>query len=138
MIAVSFCGRLGGDAQLKTAGNGEVLEMNVAVNLRRGQDESTVWMRVAYWGKGGAGLAQHALKGREVFVVGRLRPREYQKDGQTRTSLDVDATDVRLVGSRPEGQQTQQRAPQPRRGNTPAPPQQDEAPWPDDDTDLPF
>lgn len=104
MISVSFVGRLGQDAQLRTVGErgSQVLELSVAVNQRRGQEDLTTWFRVSLWGRSAVGLQPHALKGREVFVAGKLYSREWTKDGVTRTSLEVDAQDVRLVGSRPD------------------------------------
>ena len=74
------------------------------------QQEKTNWFRVTAWGK----LAETAdnltqqgalRKGRQVYVFGRLDPREYQdQNGQTRTSLDVSATEIQLLGSRADSE----------------------------------
>jgi single-stranded DNA-binding protein len=46
----------------------------------------------------------HLGKGRQVFVSGRLESSEYTtQQGEARTSLDITADDVVLVGSRPDG-----------------------------------
>ena len=47
-------------------------------------------------------LAQsgYLTKGKQVYVDGRLEAREYQdQQGQTRTSLDVTANELQLLGS---------------------------------------
>lgn len=85
-------------------------EINVAVNTRRGQDESVAYYRCTAWGKLAEvldGLRQNGAlaKGQQVLVIGDLRPREYQdKQGQPRMSLDVVADTVQLVGGRGERQ----------------------------------
>jgi single-strand DNA-binding protein len=51
-------------------------------------------------------LAQQGwlAKGREVFVSGRFEARDYtSNDGQQRTSLDINANEVNLVGGRADG-----------------------------------
>ncbi len=70
------------------------------------QQERTNWYRVTAWG----GLAEtldrmaqngYLAKGKQVYVDGRLEAREYQdQQGQTRTSLDVTANELQLLGSR--------------------------------------
>jgi single-strand DNA-binding protein len=52
-------------------------------------------------------LAQsgYLAKGKQVYVDGRLEAREYQdQQGQTRTSLDVTANELQLLGSRADGE----------------------------------
>jgi single-strand DNA-binding protein len=74
------------------------------------QQERTNWYRVTAWG----GLAEtldrmaqngYLGKGKQVYVDGRLEAREYQdQQGQTRTSLDVTANELQLLGSRADGE----------------------------------
>jgi single-strand DNA-binding protein len=74
------------------------------------QQERTNWYRVTAWG----GLAEsldrlaqsgYLAKGKQVYVDGRLEAREYQdQQGQTRTSLDVTANELQLLGSRADGE----------------------------------
>ena len=45
------------------------------------------------------------MKGRQVFVSGRFEARDYQDNtGANRTSLDINANEVSLVGGRPDGE----------------------------------
>jgi single-strand DNA-binding protein len=70
------------------------------------QQENTTWFRVTAWGRLADNLnklaEQNALqKGRSVFVSGNLEAREYtDRNGVTRTSLDVNAQEIRLLGGR--------------------------------------
>lgn len=85
-----------------------LVSFSVAVSSKRGGEETTTWARCTAWGKQAEGLdalAQRGLfaKGALVQVTGQLVAREYQaNDGSTRTSLDVNANDVRLC-SPPRG-----------------------------------
>ena len=66
--------------------------------------EITTWFRVSVWGKQAESISQYLLKGRQVYVEGRLRTEEYtDRDGNKRISLEVTASDVQLLGSRSDG-----------------------------------
>jgi single-strand DNA-binding protein len=68
------------------------------------QQDITTWFRVSLWGKQAENIGQYLLKGRQVYVEGRLRTEEYtDRDGNKRMSLEVSATDVQLLGSKGEG-----------------------------------
>lgn len=82
--------------------------INVAVNKRRKEDGAN-FFRVTAWGKLAEvldSLAQQGalVKGAPVFVAGTFEAREYESNGVTRMSLDVNADDVQLVGSRGDRQ----------------------------------
>ncbi|HEU5431896.1 MAG TPA: single-stranded DNA-binding protein [Thermomicrobiales bacterium] len=111
---VIIVGNLGRDPEVRYTPNGTMnVQFSVAVNRRYRdqsgqQQETTTWYRVTAWGR----LAESMVsltesgalaKGRQVFIEGRLEPREYQdQSGQTRTSLDVNASEFQLLGSRSE------------------------------------
>jgi len=97
---------IGRDAETKQTPSGTtLLKFPVAVNHRGsdGQDVAT-WYEVTIWGKQAETLAGFNLsKGTRVCVDGRLKPRSYQgRQGDTRISLDVDATDVIVVSPKSE------------------------------------
>jgi single-strand DNA-binding protein len=88
-----------------------VLNFTVANNIGFGDRQQTLWVRVALWGKRAEGSLQNYLKkGQQVFVSGELTQREYQaNDGTTKSSLELNANIVDLVGKRNEsGQQPAQ------------------------------
>ena len=104
---VLLVGNLGRDAELKYTPKGAaVLEFSLAVNERwtdggGAQQESTTWFRVNVWGRQADTLKPFLVKGKQVMVDGRLRARDYtDREGKNRTSLEVRADNVLLLGSR--------------------------------------
>ncbi len=109
---VILIGNLGRDPETRYTPSGKLnVQFTMAVSRsfrdQSGQQqERTNWYRVTAW----AGLAESLVrlteqgwlvKGKQVYVEGRLDPREYQdQNGQTKTSLDVSATELQLLGSR--------------------------------------
>jgi len=110
----SFTGTVGRDAEVRATPSGQtVLNVTVANNVGFGDRQQTLWVRVALWGKRAEGQLQNYLKkGQQVFVSGELTQREYQaNDGTTRTSLELNANVIDLVGKRND-QGMGQQAPQ--------------------------
>ena len=102
----SFTGTVGRDAEVRTIPNGQtVLNVTVANNIGFGDRQQTIWVRVALWGKRAEGKLQDYLKkGQQVFVSGELSQSEYQaSDGTTKTSLELNANIVDLIGKKSEG-----------------------------------
>ena len=109
---------------------GAVLTVNVANNQGFGDKQTTMFIRVALFGKRAEGnLKDYLLKGQQVNISGELKQTEYQaKDGTTKTSLELNANILDLVGGKREGQ-----APQPKQA--PA----NDLPYADDfDDSIPF
>jgi single-strand DNA-binding protein len=112
---ITLVGNLGRDPETRYTPNGKMnVQFTMAVSRRFNdqsgqQQERTNWYRVTAWG----GLAEsldrlaqngYLAKGKQVYVDGRLEPREYQdQQGQTRLSLDVTANELQLLGSRADG-----------------------------------
>jgi single-strand DNA-binding protein len=113
---ITLVGNLGRDPETRYTPNGRMnVQFTMAVSRRFNdqsgqQQERTNWYRVTAWG----GLAEsldrlaqngYLAKGKQVYVDGRLEPREYQdQQGQTRMSLDVTANELQLLGSRADGE----------------------------------
>lgn len=109
---VILIGNLGRDPETRYTPNGRMnVQFTMAVSRRFNdgsgqQQERTSWYRVTGWGNLAETmdkLAQNGYlaKGKQVYVEGRLEPREYQdQQGQTRTSLDVTANEIQLLGQR--------------------------------------
>ena len=107
----SFTGTVGRDAEVRYAPSGlAVLSFTVANNIGFGDKQQTLWIQVTLFGKRAEGQLQNYLKkGQQVFVSGELTQREYQaKDGTTKTSLDLNANIIDLIGKRSEASQPQQ------------------------------
>lgn len=119
----SFTGSIGRDAEVRVTPSGQsVLNFTVANNIGFGERQQTLWIRVTLWGKRAEGSLQNYLKkGQQVFVSGELSQREYQaNDGTTKTSLDLNANIIDLVGKRNEQGQAQQPQQAVQSGNSPS------------------
>lgn len=97
---VTLCGSAGGDATLRFLGSGAaVAEWSLAVTprVKKGDewvDDDTVWYRCQAWRQLGEQASESITKGMRLLVHGRLKVRTWEKDGATRTSLEVDVEHV--------------------------------------------
>jgi len=78
------------------------------------EDIGTTWWATTVFGKQAEDLADVIGEGKkqQVVVVGRSSTREYEKDGETSTSLDVIADHAALVHRANQPSQPPQNAPQ--------------------------
>ena len=91
------------DAEVKTANSNEILVIDCANNQGFGDKRTSFFIRVSRWGKGAENIAKYIKKGTQIFISGEMSMREYQtKDGTTKTSIEVRANTVDLVGGRTE------------------------------------
>jgi len=104
---VILVGNLGSDPEMRYTPNGKaVTSFSVATNRRYttsgGESkEETDWFRVSVWGKQAEQCNQFLSKGKQVYVEGRVHARSWEgQDGQTRTSLEVNAERVLFLGRR--------------------------------------
>lgn len=136
MLKLTAIGNVGSDPEFRTVGQGTaLLSFSVAANLNRTEKGQKVkvthWLRCALFGKRAEAMSRMLHKGKQVYVEGTLNPRLYTDNaGNTKLSLDLEVSDVQLLGSKEDGQQDgqqaaprqQQRAPQ----NAPAQQQEDQ------------
>jgi single-strand DNA-binding protein len=107
----SFTGTVGRDAEVRYTPSGlAVLSVTVANNIGFGDKQQTLWVRVALFGKRAEGGLQNYLKkGQQVFVSGELTQNEYKaNDGTMKSSLELNANIIDLLGKRNESSQPQQ------------------------------
>src|SRR6185436_10406021 len=68
------------------------------------RQERTEWHNVVVWGKQAETCGQYLSKGRQVFLEGSIRSRQYDdKDGNKRYITEVIAQRVQFLGSRGDG-----------------------------------
>ena len=67
------------------------------------QQEKTEWHRVKFFGRLAEIAGEYLKKGGQVYVEGKLRTEEYEKDGIKRYSTDVIADEMQMLGSRAGG-----------------------------------
>lgn len=73
----------------------------------------TVWYRISSWGRPGEMHAELLTKGMRVKVTGPLTVREYEHNGEKRTSLDVRADQLGIAKPRdgwPQGHRSTSQA----------------------------
>jgi single-strand DNA-binding protein len=103
---VVLLGNLGKDAETKFTPSGIARSTFSIATSRRWKDqqsgewkEETDWHNIVLWRS--ENLANYLLKGKQVYVEGRLQTRNYEdKDGQKRYMTEVVADDVILLGGR--------------------------------------
>lgn len=107
---VILVGNVGQDPEVRALENGvKVARVRLATTERmfnRQTNESTEhteWHTVTLW----RGLAEvvdkYVRKGSQIYVEGRLRSRDWEKDGVKHYAVEVVADDMKLLGRRPEG-----------------------------------
>ena len=106
---VILLGRLGRDPEVRYAQSGTtVATLNLATDERRpdgngGWKNETEWHRVVLFGKTAEVAGQYLTKGRQVYIEGRIRTRQWQDQaGQKRYTTEVVATNMTLLGGRTE------------------------------------
>src|ERR1043165_6670958 len=102
---VILVGNLGRDSELRyTPGGAAVATLNLATtevwNDRNNQrQEKTEWHRVVLWGKPAESLQEYLTKGKQIYVEGKLQPRQRDdKDGNKRYTTEIKADRVTLLG----------------------------------------
>ena len=102
---VILVGNLGRDAELRyTPGGAPVAKSSIATtevwNDKAGQrQERTEWHNVDLWGKPAESLKEYLVKGKQVYVEGRIQTDEYtDKEGVKRKSTKVRCDKVVLLG----------------------------------------
>jgi single-strand DNA-binding protein len=102
---VILVGNLGRDAELRyTPGGAAVATLNLATtevwNDKQGQrQEKTEWHRIVLWGKQAETLQEYLVKGKQIYVEGRLQTRQWDdKDGNKRYTTEIKADRVTLLG----------------------------------------
>ena len=101
-------GHLGKDAETKFTPSGTARTSFTLATSRRWKDqqtgdwkEETEWHNVILWRS--ENLANYLLKGKQVYVEGRISNRSYEdKDGNKKYFTEIVADDVILLGGRGE------------------------------------
>ena len=102
---VILLGNLGRDPEIRNLESGaKVASFSLATNRTfKGQDgkkvDETEWHNVVLWGNL-ADLAEKFLaKGRQVYIEGRLRTRQWEdKEGQKRSTTEIVGENMTFVG----------------------------------------
>lgn len=140
---VILVGNVGADPEVRSLDNGiKVARIRVATTervLNRDKNETkevTEWHSITLWRGLAEVIDKYVRKGSQLYIEGKLRTREYEKDGVKCYATEIIAEELKMLG-RKEG--VSQTAPQ--AAITPSAPapmaKMPEPPLPDAD-DLPF
>ncbi|HTP58087.1 MAG TPA: single-stranded DNA-binding protein [Spirochaetia bacterium] len=107
---VVLVGRLTRNAELKYTNSGAaVSKFSIAINQRRKKDDQWVdeshFFDIVFWGKGAEAINQYLVKGKQVGIEGQLRQDRWEQDGQSRSRVEIFATNVMLLGGGQGGSQ---------------------------------
>jgi len=122
----AFIGRLGADPETRYMPNGDaVCSFRIAVGWKSKDKEGAEWVSIVTFGKLAEICGQYLKKGAQVFVSGRFKTEEYEKDGSKRYSVKVVADKVQFLGGKSQGDEQSppaDRRPAPTRSAQGAPP----------------
>ena len=100
-------GNLGRDPEVRYTADGRAVANFSIATSERWKDknsgemqERTEWHRIVAWGKLGEICGEYLSKGRQVYVEGKLQTRSWEKDGITRYTTEIIASDVQFIGAR--------------------------------------
>ncbi len=132
-------GNLGRDPEIRYTPSGTAVANFTIATSERWKDknsgemqERTEWHRIVAWGKLGEICGEYLAKGRQVYIEGRIQTRSWEKDGVTRYTTEIVATEMKMLGGRGGDNQ--------RSGGGQGAPEYDGPPLPDSsfDDDIPF
>lgn len=125
MNNATFAGRLGRDAEVRTAGGYKVAGWSLAVDERGpGGEKQTLWVDCSLWGDRAEKLVEFLKKGKQIAVSGRVGIRTYEAQGETRAVITLRVAELTLLGGgeRAEGERPASQASRPAPGQSTAKP----------------
>jgi single-strand DNA-binding protein len=102
---VILLGNLGQDPEIRYMADGTaVTNFSIATSetwkdKQTGEKkERTEWHRVVAWRQLGELCGKYLAKGRQVYIEGKLQTRSWEKDGVTRYTTEIVASEVQFIG----------------------------------------
>jgi single-strand DNA-binding protein len=99
-IHAAFTGRIGKDAEVRTARDGKPwASFPVAVDTKGDGEAPAIWVRVALFGDTVGAMAPRLTKGTEVYCEGRMSLGTWTgRDGEVKAGLNLTAWEVQPMG----------------------------------------
>jgi single-strand DNA-binding protein len=125
MNTCTFIGNLGKDPEAKYTDSGlAISSFSIAVTENRKDKEGnkiseTEWVNITAFGKLADICNEYLVKGKQVYISGKMKTDKYEKDGTTRYSTKIIAREMQMLGSKSDGQGSEQ----------PPPPDLDDVPF---------
>ena len=126
---VILVGTVGKDPEMKYMPSGDAMaNISVATNeswkdKNTGEKkEATEWHRVVFFRQLADIVGKYVRKGQQIYIEGSLKTRSWEKDGQKHYATEIVASDMQMLGSKGDGERTEQSAaPKPAPPPKPAP-----------------
>ena len=104
----NFIGRLGKDPEQRFMPNGDaVTSFSIASGWKTKDKEGADWVNITAFGKLAEICHEYLRKGSQVFISGRMKTDEYEKDGIKRYSTKIIADRMQMLGSKGDAQPRQ-------------------------------
>lgn len=108
---VNLIGRLGQDPEVRNMPNGDAICTISLATSETWKDkdsgdkkEATEWHRVVFFGKLAEVAGKYTKKGGLIYVSGKLKTRKWQdKEGNDRYTTEINAHEMKLLGSKSDG-----------------------------------
>ena len=121
---VILVGTLGRDPEVKYMPSGDAMA-NVSLATSESwkdkntgeKKEVTEWHKVVFFKRLAEIAGEYLRKGQQVYIEGSLKTRSWEKDGKKQYTTEIVASDMQMLGSKGDGERTEQAAAQ-----KPAPP----------------
>jgi len=104
---VIIVGRLGQDPEIRYMADGTAVTNFSMATSETWKDkqtgekkERTEWHRIVAWRQLGELCGKYLSKGSQCYIEGKLQTRSWEKDGITRYTTEIVATELQFLGSR--------------------------------------
>ncbi|MCK4118379.1 single-stranded DNA-binding protein [Ralstonia nicotianae] len=104
---VIIVGNLGADPEMRYMPSGDAVANIRVATTDRYKDkatgdvrESTEWHRIAFFGRLAEIAGEYLKKGSQVYIEGRLKTRQWERDGQKQYSTEIIGEQMQMLGGR--------------------------------------
>ncbi len=138
---VQIIGNLGQDVEVRFLPSGKAVANLSVATTEKWKDkegklkESTQWHKVNLFGSQAEVAGEYLKKGSSVYIEGRIETKEWEKDGVKRSSTEINASEMKMLGMRPNEKEAQ--APQQNQKSNERP-AKDGGKFAEMDDDIPF
>ena len=107
--SITIIGRLTRDAEVSYTPGGMAIA-NMAIALNRSEKKGTEWVETAdyfdvkLFGNQAKNLGPYLLKGKQIGIEGYLRQERWEKDGQKKSRVVINANNVQLLGGKDQAE----------------------------------
>lgn len=112
---VTLIGRVGKDPEIRYSTTGDAIANFTIATSESYKDkqtgekvEKTEWHNVSAFRRLAEIIGEYVKKGSLIYVEGKIQTRKYQKDGEDRYATGIVISEMKMLGGKGDGQQSQQ------------------------------